>query len=89
MSTNTVEKSFLRINGEEHNLKNLLDLLRDNKIIIDTVIAVNTNEDALSKITDTHIPIMSTQLTINASYHQVHKILAGSEEFSQYADNIL
>ncbi len=85
-------KSFVRViwnEWEEHNLTSLLDLLRKNRIIIKSITAKIPDEWGSERITDSFIPSVSTKLTVEATYWQVHDILKSSKEFGKYVDKLL
>ena len=82
-------KSFIRINGAEHNLKALLDLLRENGLKVKKLIAQDARPGAEKKITKDYIPALWTEIEIEASYDDVRRALESSEEFRKHADKIL
>ena len=82
-------KSFIRVNGKEHNLKALLNLFRENDIKIKMVSAQDPRPGAERRITSDFIPSLSTQLEIEASYGDVRRVLESSEEFREYIDKIM
>jgi len=81
-------QSIIKIDWEEHNLKALLDLLRESWIKIDRIIASNPDEWALKRITEDFIPWLNTEITVEASCLEVSKILEVSDEFRNYRDKV-
>lgn len=82
-------KSFIRVNGKEHNLKALLELLKEGGIKIKTLSAQDPRHGAENNITKDHIPALWTQLEVEAPYDYVRRVLESSDEFREHADKIL
>ncbi len=89
---NSPEKNkitVIRINGAEHNLKNLIDLLNKNGLKIENLFAQDPREGAEKRITKDFIPAMLSQLKVSASYNEVKNVLETSDEFRPYIDKLL
>lgn len=84
-----IPKSFIRINKQEHNLAALLKLLKNNNIEIRLVSARNPDPEALSKVTTDNVPVVWSQIELQASYDEVRRVLESSEEFKESVDKLL
>jgi hypothetical protein len=82
-------KSFIRVNGKEHNLKALIELLRANDIKINKFFARDPRPGAELRITDEFIPSISTEIEVSASYDDVRRVLESSDEFREHVNKIL
>ena len=82
-------KSFIRINGKEHNLKALIDLLKENNIKMNRLSAQDSRHGAELRVTDEFIPSVWTEIEVGASYDDVRSVLESSDEFREYARKIL
>lgn len=82
-------KSFIRIDGKEHNFKALIDLLTKNGIKMNNVTMVDSRKGAERRVTSTFIPSMYTKIEVEASYDVVRRVLETSDEFREHADTIL
>lgn len=82
-------KSFIRVNGKEHNLSALIELLKANDIRMNRLSARDPRPGAELRVTDTFFPSVWTEIEVGASYDEVRRILESSDEFREYADKIL
>lgn len=82
-------KSFIRINGKEHNVVALLDLLKENKIKIKSLSSRDPRPDVLERVKNDFIPSVWTQIEVEASYEDVYRVLESSDEFREHANKIL
>lgn len=82
-------KSFIRVNGKEHNLKALIELLKANDIKMNRLSAQDPRPGAELRITDQFIPSIWTEIEVRASYDDVRRVLESSDEFREHVDKIL
>ena len=82
-------KSFIRINGKEHNLRALLDLLKKNGIKVKMIAAQDPRHDAEKNVTKDFIPALWSQIEVEAPYNKVRLVMESSDEFREHVDKIL
>ena len=82
-------KSFIRVNGKEHNLKALIELLKANNIKMNRLSARDPRPGAELRVTDDFIPSLWTEIEVGASYDDVRRVLESSDEFREHVDKIL
>ena len=82
-------KSFIRINGVEHNLKALFDLLKEHGIKVNNIAAQDIKPGAQKRITKDFIPSLWTEIEIEAPYDEARRVLESSNEFREHANKIL
>lgn len=82
-------KSFIRVNGKEHNLNALIELLKANNIKMNRLSARDPRPGAELRVTDDFIPSVWTEIEVGASYDDVRRVLESSDEFREHADKIL
>jgi hypothetical protein len=84
-----IPKSFIRVNGKEHNLKALIELFKANDIKMNRLSAQDPRPGAELRVTDDFIPSVWTEIEVGASYEDVRRVLESSDEFREHVNKIL